>query len=285
MAADTFEELLIPVGKDETLEPMTVVRRIGADKDQQGLFTRYDDDGGMILVHVTDPSKGEFVAEAGILRLKKGDRLFRYATSFAKSHFSAEALEYVRAWPLYIKHPELQSAIEQFVSTAFVPEQILTMRRLSRMPMLFIPIQQKFKIGRFEEKVDWNKQRKDIFRAALEALEPGEHMTYLAQIPQTQSSSPLFYSAGTKPHYETHMCLLGEPYAFNPSHGGHILCDAKKGEKKRFIVDAGSQYKGKGVKTPLRVAQEVTTALSKTYPACEFVPIEGRGAFGAGQSY
>ena len=104
-------------------------------------------------------------------------------------------------------------------------------------------------------------------------------------MPQTQSSSPLFYTAGTKPHYETHMCLLAEPYAFNPSHGGHILSQKKTSDKKRFIVDAGSQYKGKGVKTPLRVAEEVTRALSRTYPGFEFVPVAGRDAFGAGQSY
>lgn len=276
---------MVPVGKGEVLSPMTSVRRIGAGKDQQGLFTRYDDSGGMILVHVIDPSKGEFIAEAGVLTLKAGDKLYRYTDSFALSPDADAALLLLRQWPLYIKHPELHSAIELFVTTAYVPSQILALRDRDEMPILFIPIQQKFRIGRFEEKTDWSKVRKDLFRGALDTLREGEHITYLAQVPQTQSASPLFYSAGTKPHYETHMCLLAEPYGFNPSHGGHILSVKPESAKKRFIVDAGSQYKGKGVKTPFHVAKDVAAALSRTYPDFEFVPVEGRGAFGAGQSY
>jgi hypothetical protein len=264
---------------------MTAVRRIGGGKDQQGLFTRYDDNGSMILVHVIDPSKGEFIAEAGLLTLKKGDKLYRYTDSFAISPVSVDALQLLRQWPLYIQHPELHSAIEFFVTTAYVPSQILALRERDEMAVLFIPIQQKFRIGRFEEKTDWSRVRKELFRSALDTLRDGEHITYLAQVPQTQSSSPLFYTAGTKPHYETHMCLLAEPYGFNPSHGGHILFEKPESAKKRFIVDAGSQYKGKGVKTPLHVAKEVSDALSRTYPDFEFVPVEGRGAFGTGQSY
>jgi hypothetical protein len=281
----SYEDLLIPVAKEEILAPMTVIRRIGNGKDQQGLFTRYDNDGGMVLVHVIDPSKGEFLAEAGILSLKRGDRLFRYSDTFKTSPDAKEALSLVREWPLYVKNPQLHDAIESFVCGAYVPSQILAFVAAKTLPLLFVPIQQKFKIGRFEEKVDWKKVRRELFKEALSNMRPGEHITYLAQIPQTQSGYPLFFTAGTKPHYETHMCLLTEPYGFNPSHGGHIQALKSVKGRKRFLVDAGSEYRGKGIRTPLSTAEDVTKALSHTYSGFDYLPVEGRGAFGTDQSY
>ena len=50
-------------------------------------------------------------------------------------------------------------------------------------------------------------------------------------------------------------------------------------------MDAGSNYLGRGVKTPLHVSEAVTAGLKKVYPEFEFTPLEGRGAYGTEQSY
>jgi hypothetical protein len=271
--------------KSEIPPQGSIVRRIGKEKDQQGMFTRCDDKGGLILVNVVNPLMGEYLAEAGVLYVEKGDQLFRYMNSFADSPRTADALEYLYAWPLYQKNSELQKPIEQFIRTAYTPEQILLFRKNDSLSKLFIPVQQKFSIGKFAVKTDPVKLRKDRFRDRLQSMQTGDHLTYLALIPQIKSYSPAFYSAGTKPHYETDICLQSEPFAFPPSHGGHIRLIKGKNDKKCFIVDAGSQYKGKGGKTLLSTAQEVVRQLKRVYPEFEYVPIEGRGAFGSQQSY
>ena len=280
-------ELLVEVNPDavDSVETGKVIRRIGGGKDQQGLFTRFDDDGGMVLVSIIDPAKCEFVADAGILRPAKGDSLYVYRDRFARDRVSDEAFAIIREWTLYNKHPELQSPINYFVVAAYSPSQILLYKKKDMLNRLFVPIQQKFKIGRFEEKIDWNKVRKDRFREQLETMHAGEHITYLGLVPQGSGYSPAFYSVGTKPHYETHVCLQSEPYNFVPTHGGHVRAVKGKSGKRAFVVDAGSEYKGKGVKTLLSTAEDVVRAMKKMYPDFEYHPVEGRGAFGTDQSY
>jgi hypothetical protein len=278
-------EILIPVAKGKLPPQGTVVRRIGSKKDQQGFFTNSDDADGLILVSVVDPTAGEFLAEAGILRREKGDALYYYNTTFESSPRAAAALEYLYAWPLYKNNPEMRAPIEHFVRTTYTPEQILLFRKNDQMTRLFVPIQQKFMIGRFAVKIDPVKLRKDRFREKLDSLREGEHITYLAQIPQIKSYSPAFYSAGTKPHYETEVCLQSEVFAFPASHGGHIRLKKINAGKRIFIVDAGSQHKGKGNKTLLSTAKDVADQLKRMYPENEYTPVAGRDAFGSEQSY
>jgi len=262
-----------------------IIRRINAEQDQQGMFTRCDPDGGMVLLSIVDPVQGEFISEAGIIRRLPDDKVYIYNDRFARDPLSDEAFAIIRAWTLYQKHTELQAAINRFVITAYAPSQIILYKELDCLSRLFVPVQQKFHIGRFEEKINWNKVRKERFKERLTVMQPGEHITYLALVPQIKSYTAAFYSVGTKPHYETHLCLQGEPFNFIPSHGGHIR--ALRMEKKRrcFLVDAGSAYKGKGKQTLFITAKEVVTALKKLYPEFDYTPIEGRGAFGSDQSY
>jgi len=282
---DILEHEILSAADPATIEPGNVIRRIGNGKDQQGLFTRFDADGGMVLVSIIDPAKGEFVSDAGILRPAKGDSIFVYRDRFARDRVSDEAFTIIREWTLYKKHPDLQSPINYFVVAAFSPSQIILLKKHDLLSRLFIPIQQKFKIGRFEEKVDWNKVRKDRFREQLSSLHAGEHITYLALVSNSAGYSSAFYSIGTKPHYETHVCLQSEAYNFVPTHGGHIRAVRGKSGKQAFVVDAGSEYKGKGVKTNLSTAEDVVRAMKKMYPDFEYHPVEGRGAFGTDQSY
>lgn len=227
-------ELLIPLSSGEVPSQGSIIRRIGNGKDQQGMFTRVDEDGGYVLVSIVDPSAGEYCAEAGILKPQKNDLLFIYKFSFADSSLSAGALEIISQWTLYRKYPELQRAIEFFVKSAWTPEQILIFKKRDLLSRVFVPIQQKFKIGRFEEKIDWTRERKERFRAHISSLHEGDHLTYLALIPQIRSYPSAFYSVGTKPHYETSICLQNEPFLFEPSHGAHIRLAKWKKRQKMF---------------------------------------------------
>jgi hypothetical protein len=149
---------------------------------------------------------------------------------------------------------------------------------------VFIPLQQKMKIGRYVESVNQDLVRKKRFGDQLGGMKAGDHITYLALIPQTSSYAPKFYSIGTKPHEEIQHSLRAEAFNFKPTHGGHIK--AVKGEKGLiYHVDAGSNFIGKGIKTRLETAGAVAKALKREYGAYTFVPLEGRGAFGSDQSY
>lgn len=262
-----------------------IIRRINSEKDQQGCFERYDDEGNPVLVNVIDMRNAKFAAEAGIMRFDEEDTVYRFNDTFIKSSKANAAMTLLREWPLYKKNPDLQIPMEYFMMLSYSPIQILDFKKTSNMKFLFIPIQQKFKIGRFEEKINWNLERKKRFEDYLNSLEPGDHITYVALVPQNNSYSPMFYSVGTKPHQSTHDSLKTEPFSFEPTHGGHIKAVKDKKGNVEYIVDAGSSYLGKGIKTPLSKAEEVAKALTKLYSDKKYKPVEGRNAFGSMQSY
>ena len=51
------------------------------------------------------------------------------------------------------------------------------------------------------------------------------------------------------------------------------------------IVDAGSDYIGRGIKTSHSDAKKVTDVLNEFYSDFVFTPVTGRGAFGSEQSF
>lgn len=261
-----------------------VVRRVNHTKDQQGRFSGFDDDNGLIFVNVVDILNSCFLAEAGIIKPSESDSLYYYTSSFSKNKKSSAALEILTAWPLYKKNPEIQIPMKEFFTSSFSPEHILYMEKNNILDTVFIPLQQKLKIGRFKEIVNWDLMRKEKFHSCLKALKPGDHITYIAMIPPTSSYSAKFYSIGTKPHEETHFSLRSEGFNFKPTHGGHIKAE-KKDQSVIYYVDAGSNFLGKGVKTKLETAENIVKALRKEYRDFVFIPLEGRGAFGTEQSY
>ncbi len=261
-----------------------IVRRINRSKDQQGLFTGQDDSGGLILSDVFDISTMEFLAEQGVIRSEKGDRLFCYTSTFVKNKKSQDAYEILNTWPVYKKNPDLHKEMDSFFRSVFSPEHVLYLKKNDRLDTVFIPLQKKLKIGRYVENINWEAVRKEKFHEQLEALKPGEHITYVALIPQTSTYTPKFYSIGTKPHEETQMSLNRENFNFKPTHGGHIKAD-RNGEGIIYYVDAGSNFLGKGMKTKLETAESVVKALRREHKGYRFIPLEGRGAFGTEQSY
>jgi hypothetical protein len=280
-----MDDQLKPITPGKKLKPGTIIRRIGSNKDQQGSFLEYDEDKNYILVNIIDMKKGSLVAMEGVLKPRKGDRIFCCESSFLKSTASDKALKIVKDWPLYKNHARLQQQIINFVITAYYPKQILDFSKKDSLSFLFVPIQERFRIGRFTERRNPERVCNETFVLWLESLQRGNHITYLTLIMQQKHHIPRFYSAGTRPHEETAKLLKDEPFNFSPTHGGHIKAVGLKDEKKHFIVDAGSNFLGRGIKTPMHVSEAVTAGLKKVYPEFEFTAVEGRGAFGTEQSY
>lgn len=280
-----MDDLLKPLTKRTRPAPGTIIRRIGGGKDQQGSFLEFDDDGNFILLNIIDMTRGSLAALEGVLKPQKDDRLYYYETGFTTGPAADRALTLVREWPLYKKSPLLRQQIENFVTITFVPEQIIEWAKKDMLSFLFVPIQERFRIGRFTERRNPERVCNETFMLWLQSLSAGNHITYLALILQQKHHVPRFYSIGTKPHEETAKLLMDEAFNFAPTHGGHIKAAGFIDGKKHFLVDAGSNYLGRGVKTPLHVSEAVAAGLKKVYPEFEFTPKEGRGAFGTEQSY
>jgi len=137
--------------KDFTIiSPGTIIKRQNnkLNKLQQGVFIAYDD--GVVVKNVIDLKNNSFIAAEGIIYPDKDDILYYYVTSFATSPKASKAMKIIYEWPLYQKHQELSLHIEQFVKTAFVPEQILEFQKNDTLQTLFVPIQQYFRIGRYK---------------------------------------------------------------------------------------------------------------------------------------
>lgn len=278
-------QFLIEIKNSDILARGAIIRRINQDKDQQGVFIKYDEEDNLVLQNIVDLAEEAYFADNGILKINKDDKIYRYQYTFNDSPVRSNALALVSSWSLYKKSPELQNDIIKFVKSVYSPEQILDLKEKDNLSKLFIPIQQKFKTGKYTRKIDWRQVGIDKFRAQLESLETGDHLTYIASIPDSSSQEPMFYSSGTSPHRETHQALSLENFSFNPTNGGHIKLQSRKNNIKTFIVDSGSNYLGQGVKTKLAVAERVAGALYKVYQGYYFIPAEGRGAFGSEQSY
>lgn len=280
-----MDDLLKPLTDISRITMGTIVRRKGKAKDQQGGYVQTDEEGNLILMNVIDMKKGDLLANEGILRQEDGDDLFYYKSSFRDSPLTREAVEVVKSWTLFSQNEPLQSSILQFIASAFVPEQVLQWKKDESLNMLFVPIQQKFRIGRYKERRSPERVCKERFKLWLDSMEEGDHITYVALVTDRKSDVPKFFSCGTRPHVVTESTLMEMPFNFKPNHGGHIKALKSKNGKKQFIVDAGSDHLGRGVKTALHTAQKIVHALDALYPDFNYTPLKGRDAFGKDQSF
>ncbi len=275
-----MNNILKPLEDNKNLQPGTIIRRVSPSKDQQGSFLKFDKDFNMILVNIIDMMTGYLLANEGVLKKQKDDKLYYYPSTFTDSPAYSKAMKIITAWPLYAGNPVLQDKIIKFISISYAPEQIVEMEKTDSLNLLFVPVQQKFRLGRFPERRSRDRVCNDVFMLWLESLADGEHISYLAHIVIVKDQPSLFYSAGDKAHEKTAAQLRQEIYAFDPTHGGHIRASGMKGGKKHFIVDAGSNYLGLGAKTPKSHSDFVSKALKKIYPDFEFTSEEGHGALG-----
>lgn len=274
------KKLFTKVNWGQFLDKGTIVRQIGKKNDHQGSFDHYDDNGSMILLNVLDMKTASYAVDAGILKEKKNEDVFKYKGKFDSSPAAFYAIELVKNWTLYQKHPELQNNILNFVKSSFVPELIKYWRQTDQLYRLFVPIQQKFEIGRFKKTKNWDDFLKDIFKSRLDLLTTGEHITYLANIPNLKIFKNQFYSIGKESHVDTDKQLQKEPFIFCATHAGHIKVIDNNSDKKHFIVDVGSSYKGQSINAPISFVKPVASALQKEFPNFKFTAVPGREAYG-----
>ncbi len=273
----------------QDVKPGDVIRRVSHDmsKDQQGGAAGYTEDGsGIIVTDVVDLKNNSFLTEGGIIRPSENDTLFIHTSSFGADPASDKALEIITDWTLFREHPALQQSVIAFVKGSYSPAHIMDMKKNENMSALFVPIQEKFSIGRFKAKVDYEKELLARFYKQLDSLYEDAHLTYVAFIPREKNKASRFFSIGTKPHLETQKACLEAPGGFKPNQGGHLKIISRENERpKRFLVDAGSYELGGGQFTSLAIAEMVTDAMKENFPDFEFVPTAGRGAYGLAQSH
>ncbi len=277
--------LIVPVEDTAVLIKGNIIRRTGSGKDQQGIFMCRDDADGLVIVNVVNMKDITFEAEAGILRPAVDDKLYVFTRSFSSDKISRTARKILEQWPLYAKNSHLQIQMMSFMEHAFAPEQIIDFEKTGNLHYLFIPLQQKYKIGKCEQKINWSIERKNRFIWHVSHMRIGDHITYVAAIPRNKIEAPLFYSLGTQPHESTVLSLKAEPFNFRPDAGGHIKLIGETDSVRRFMVDAGSSFLGSGKKTSIDKAQLVVSSLKRILRGNEFIPVAGRGAFEDGQSY
>lgn len=264
----------------------TIIRHVDNNKDYQCVFIRYQETGNANVINVINNLiNGTLVASEQTIVFSPNNTFYRSKSSFKNNPNSEKALKIVKNWSLFKENPPLQSSILQFVVVSYFPEQVLHWQRTEQLNLLFVPIQQKFRIGRFKERRNPDRVCKERFKMWLDSLEDGHHITYVAIVSDKQSDIPKFFSCGTKPHVVTESVLMEMAFNFKPNYGGHIKAHGKLNGKKHFLVDAGSEHLGRGIKTALKDAEKIANALKLCYPEYEYTPLPGRGAFGHGQSF
>jgi hypothetical protein len=267
----------------------SVIRRYAADgsKIQQGHVEGLTDTKDAVIVsNVVDLKQNSFVTEAGIIRPAPDDQFYLHTSQFGVDPLSDKALEVISEWPLFKEHADLQAQIIAFAKISYSPAHIIEMKKNEQLAGLFVPIQEKFGIGRFKTKIDFNKELIKRFHTQLDSLYEDAHLTYVAFVPREKNKTSKFFSIGTKPHLETQKACMEDPGGFKPNQGGHLKIISRENElPKKFMVDAGSYELGGGQFTSLAIAEMVTDAMKENFPDFEFVPIAGRGAYGLAQSH
>ncbi|MBN1501355.1 MAG: hypothetical protein JW982_14440 [Spirochaetes bacterium] len=256
------------------------ILRINKNTAQLGSFRSYHDENTVILRNVIDLINNEYITDEGILRSDKSDELFLIESCYAKNIQTDKALNMIYNWALFAKYKSYQPGILNFVKTTFSPEFILWAKKEGYLSCIFIPIQQKFKIGRFSQNSRWEDINKIDFKTKLETLTENDYLTYIGYLPQHIIEDPMFYSTGKISHIETDLRLKKAPFLYNSNCGGNIKFLNEKRNARYFLVDAGASYKGKGVNATKEHACDVIAHLKKMYPEFYFLPASGRDALG-----
>lgn len=279
----TEDVLKVEIG--EYIPEDTYLIRINNSKIQTGTVESYCDEESLVLKNVINASNNSFFAEEGILKISSTDELYIINSFYNNNPESKKALHLITNWALYVKHANIQKNILSFVKETFPPALINFMKENGELNRIFIPIQQKFKIGKFAPKKNWDLINRKEFKSSLENLLHNDYVTYMGHIPRHGFEKPMFFTTGKISHLETDIRLKDKPYQFSTNCGGNIKFIEEKDNKKYFLVDAGASYKGPGVNATKDDALEVIDYLKKLYPEFHFVPTNGRNAIGTQYSF
>jgi hypothetical protein len=235
----------------------------------------------LIVENVIDLIEGNFVAEQAVLQSASGEAIYRVVSDYSDEDDAHSVSAILARSALFHRYPYLHRTLADFVKAAWPPKLVLFLDRIDSLKSIFVPIQQRFRIGRFSVDQKWDHANARHFREMLERLIPNEYITYMGYIPQGRNCSPVFFSEGTATHLETDMKLKKEPFLYTSNCGGNIKLQKDDAGEKIFLVDAGSSYKGNGVNALIEDASWVSDYLRSLYPEFRFIPVSGRGAVGS----
>jgi len=273
------ENFLIRHTDISTVRDGTFIMFISGGIEQSALLSGQND-GSFFARNVIDLSENEFISGQGIIHPEPGDPIYEINSRYTGAEATA-AINVIKKSALFERYEVYQDEILEFVRNTFAPAYILYLKNTDALHNIFIPIQQRFRIGRFSIRDKWENINTKRFRDMLDRLITDEYVTYMGYLPHGTRIKPVFYSLGTETHLETDMNLKKEPFLYSSNCGGNIKLHRVKGETKYFLVDAGSSYKGNGVNARIDEAQYVSESLNSLYPEHRFIPVEGRGAIGS----
>jgi hypothetical protein len=274
------KDLLIRHADARSIKDGTFIMRRSDSLEQSALLSTQND-GTFFARNIIDLNENEFVAGQGIIHPDTDDEIYEVNSEYGNNSDTSAALAVISRSALFERYESLRDEILTFVQSAFAPKYILFLKKNDALHNIFIPIQQRFRIGRFAVRDKWENLNSERFHKMLDRLIKNEYVTYMGYLPHGTSVKPVFYSLGTETHLETDLNLKKEPFLYTSNCGGNIKLHMVKGDTKYFLVDAGSSYKGNGVKTSLDEAQDVSESLAALYPKHHFIPVEGRGAIGS----
>ena len=279
------QEFIIPLNENEIIADGSFFLRCCGSSLQTGMIKRYYDENSVIAMNVIDLRKNEFVAEEGFLNLNAHSGIHMIDSFYNSDEISEKALNIIKNWSLFSKYPAMRLPIIKFVKNAYAPKLVLHMKNEGCLSSLFIPIQQKFRIGRFSDNTRWEDSNRSEFRHKLENLNENDYLTYIGYMPQHLIEDPMFFSVGKISHLETDLRLKKEPFLYNANCGGNIRFLNSRRDKRYFLVDAGASHRGNGVNSTEENACEVIVQLKKMYPEFNFLPASGRNALGGNSTF
>ncbi|MFW6364957.1 MAG: hypothetical protein ACOC2H_00625 [Spirochaetota bacterium] len=261
------------------------VLRITDETSQTAMYRGMTDDGCLLLSNVIELKSNLFIASDGVVRPERFGELYLMDSFYCEDIYSEQALDTVINWSLFQNTPRMQRRMLSFVKEAFAPMYVLYLKRTDQMHRLFVPVQQRFRIGRYALKPRWEDANLAKFKTQLETLVREKHITYVGHLPESLTDTPVFFTAGNYSHLETDRIFHDEPCLYRANCGGNIKLAREDESAKCFVVDAGASYKGNGVNASREEASVVAGYLKELFPDYVFVPASGRGAVGTGYSF
>lgn len=261
-------EVLIKVYKDT----ICMGRVISADNEK------------IVLESIIDLNAATMIAEQGFMKILENESYYSVDTDFSFDECK-DALSAIETSALYTANPAKKKEIVSFTASVFPPRFILFLKKKNMLSTIFVPAQQKLRIGKYTGLEKWEDVNKTRFRSMLEELCENEYITYMACLPEGRSKKALFFTSGTETHVETDKKLKKELPSCQTNCGGNIKLYRKDGETKYYIVDAGSNFKGHGVDASIEEASSVSSYLKNLFPDFKFIPAHGRGGVGSKSSF
>lgn len=243
-----------------------------------GKFCGYKNENAIILKNIIDLKNNEYFAESGILKITSKDEIFIIENRKYTHEQLKRFIRIIKNWALFPKLLKNREKYINFILSTFPYEFIFWCEENLLLNHIFIPVQQKFKIGKYSNFSKWEDYNHSNFKWRLDKLYNDDYITYMGRIPVCAGDRMFFYSKGKFSHIETEHKLKCEPVIYDTNCGGSIKCVKNINNVKFFVVDAGSTYKGKGALATFGEADIVADYLNKMYPEFVFMPARGRKA-------